>query len=68
MTLDGGAMLTLTIETENDAFQPEPAEEVARILEEVAARIRADGAIRSPMPLRDVNGTRVGTLEEVTDA
>jgi hypothetical protein len=58
-------MLALTLETDNAAFEDAPAEEVARIFEALAARLRAEGSLPSetPWPIRDLNGNRVGSLE-----
>jgi hypothetical protein len=48
---------TLTIETSNDAFQPDPEAEIARILRETARRV-VNGNYAGR--LIDVNGNRVG--------
>lgn len=55
-------MFTLTIDTDNAAFDDDPGAEVARILRSVADRVDAD---LGPGPLlggaaRDVNGKTVG--------
>lgn len=53
------ARFTLTIDTDNAAFDPDPAPEVARILRQTADRVEAgvtSGAAR------DINGNRVGTF------
>ncbi len=50
-------MFTLTIRTDNAAFRDDYNTEIARILEEVADRVR-DGAISGAC--RDVNGNTVG--------
>jgi len=56
--------LTVTIETDNDAFQPDPAPELADILTSFAQRIDKNGINRSDrFPLRDVNGNTVGFAE-----
>jgi hypothetical protein len=61
-------MLSLNIETENDAFQGNEAEEVARILETLAARLRSEGSLPSGIwPLFDLNGNRVGLFALVPD-
>jgi len=52
--------ITITIETENAAFDPDPEVEVARILKDLATKLD-----RSELPdeLRDYNGNKVGTVE-----
>lgn len=54
-------MFTLTIRTDNDAFQDAPAMEVARILRQEADRLE-DGAYDVPKfrTVFDVNGNDVG--------
>lgn len=53
-------MFTLTIETENAAFEGDAApDEVARILRELARAIQENG-FAFPTGLRDVNGNRCG--------
>ncbi len=57
-------MFTLTINTDNEAFTPEPGAEVARILRVIADRVeagRTDGAAM------DVNGNRVGSFAILPD-
>lgn len=49
---------TLTIETDNAAFDDEPRYEVARILRDAADAYAYNG--ETAWPLRDVNGNRVG--------
>ncbi len=53
-------MFTLTIETRNQAFDPDPFPEVARIL-----RVLADDfdAGLEPALLYDINGNSVGSCE-----
>lgn len=54
----------ITIDTENDAFYPTPCEEIARILEKLAAQIREHGQMQSEsFRLYDYNGNRVGAAE-----
>ncbi|KXS55004.1 MAG: hypothetical protein AWU57_600 [Marinobacter sp. T13-3] len=53
---------TLTIKTDNAAFE-EPAQEVARMLRELADRIDRDSELPDVLPLRDLNGNRVGQAE-----
>lgn len=50
-------MFKLTIETGNDAFADEPNEELARLLEKAAQRLRS-GYVSDT--LRDSNGNTVG--------
>jgi hypothetical protein len=60
------AKLNITIELDNDAFQPEPGPEVARILEDLADTFRDTLVIapRGPEPLsiRDINGNTCGEV------
>ena len=51
-------MLKLFIETDNAAFADQPATELARILRALADRIERDP--ESYIPLRDINGNKVG--------
>lgn len=53
--------MILTIELDNDAFQPDPCFEVARILRNTADEIEASGYIAGR--LRDINGNPVGTVD-----
>jgi hypothetical protein len=53
-------MFTLTIETDNDAFDADPREEVARLLEVTAAKLRAG---HEEGRCVDSNGNRVGRFE-----
>lgn len=67
-------MLTITIDTSNDAFADNPAPEVARILRRLAERLE-DGALGDPIGrvfhpafgygarLYDVNGNTCGDVE-----
>lgn len=48
------------INCDNDAFQPEAAEETANILEEVARRIKNQGQLHGAV--HDLNGNAVGTF------
>jgi|GEM_PF-1334871 len=55
-------MLTIELATDNDAFTPDPAPEVARILADLAQRVaRGDLRDGDAFPLRDVNGNRCGS-------
>lgn len=51
---------TLSIDTDNDAFTPDPGPEVARILAKLAEHV-ADSGANNAGTLRDVNGNLVGT-------
>lgn len=51
-------MFTLTIDTSNDAFQPDPGPEVGRLLRQVVHEVEAGYDAR---PLRDENGNTVGS-------
>ena len=58
--------LIITIDTSNAAFDPNPAIEVARILENWAMKIGEEGhPFWQPeeIALRDVNGNTVGKVE-----
>lgn len=60
----------IEIDTENDAFKPNPAREVARILHSESQRMKIDG-LRKKI-LQDVNGnvigfTRITTTEKEDD-
>ena len=52
--------LTITINTENDAFEDNLQEEISRILHELADKIESGSC---PMTLRDINGNHVGVIE-----
>lgn len=52
-------MFRLTIDVDNDAFHPDPSNEIARLLREAAEQIERDSK-PSGMSLRDINGNRVG--------
>lgn len=54
-------MFTLAIDTGNDAFHPDAGPEVARILEELAKKLREEGPLELSN-LRDLNGNTVGTV------
>lgn len=53
-------MFNLTLRTDNDAFQPEPNLEVARILREIANKVEREGAIGLFQTIFDSNGNDVG--------
>ena len=60
------AQLTVTLELDSAAFDPEPGPEVARILEYLADTFRDTLVIapRGPEPLavRDINGNTIGQV------
>ena len=49
-------MFTLTIKTENAAFEEDPRGEIARILEEVVTKIHKG---EEPSRINDINGNSV---------
>lgn len=51
----------LTIETGNDAFYPEPRDEIFRILQKLSARVIAGDPMTGT--ILDVNGNDVGYYE-----
>ena len=57
--------MTINLQMDNAAFDPDKWEEVARILQGIAARISKDNL---PYVLIDINGQSVGTIiyDEVT--
>ena len=57
-------MMRITIKTENDAFQPYPYAEVARVLRELADKLDPVGMPSNDevWTLRDINGNTVGTV------
>jgi hypothetical protein len=60
--------ITITIQTDNEAFQPDPAAEVARILNKyfVDPLDRVDLEYITGLKLRDINGNTVGSVS-ITD-
>ena len=55
-------MLSIVIHTDNAAFDPDPIPELRRLLVEIAARL-PDGMFEGqPLPVRDINGTTVGSF------
>ena len=59
-------MFTLEIETENDAFTGDPTLEIARILTDVASKLRSwHSEEYEEHWLRDVNGNKVGRWQLV---
>lgn len=55
------ATFTVSIDTDNAAFERDEATEVARILHDVADQVARSGMWRERKPLRDINGNAVGT-------
>lgn len=56
-------MITITIETDNAAFDESPEVEVARILRKLADRVTTSGLDGDViLPLKDLNGNSVGEL------
>jgi len=51
---------TLSIDTDNAAFEPDEAEEIARILRALANRITREGLSGFFETIHDVNGNDVG--------
>lgn len=51
---------TLNLSTENSAFEPDPAPELARILRAVAERIERGDEIGQFLTIHDANGNDVG--------
>lgn len=61
--------ILIKIDTENDAFQPDPAPETARILEGIVKRIREGFMVNQFLgmglegyTLRDLNGNKAGIM------
>ncbi len=54
--------ITITINTDNDAFQPHPEWELRRILDKFSNGLKYQGTINpgDTIPLHDINGGRVG--------
>ena len=52
--------MTITIETGNDAFEPDPSVELARILKKLAKGLEVSFA---PATIQDINGNTVGRIE-----
>ena len=59
--------VTVKINTDNDAFTPDPHREVCRILEALSTRIHTDGTLGDRIAVRDYNGNLVGSLEYQSD-
>ena len=54
----------LNINLNNDAFQPEPEEEIARILNGLIPKILERG-LSQKFILHDINGNRVGIARKI---
>jgi hypothetical protein len=61
--------LTITIDTDNDAFRPDPSSELARILRDLATQLNLLNAIEpctlvpmTELPVFDSNGNVVGEV------
>ena len=52
----------VSIVMENEIFEDNPATELGRILREIAKRVEAGHL--PPWPVMDVNGNRVGTVQD----
>lgn len=52
--------ITITIETENAAFENDLGYELGRILSELAEKVKNDNI---PSTLRDICGNSIGTIE-----
>jgi hypothetical protein len=57
-----GQVITITIQTDNAAFEDDPGREVARILRSVAGKF-SNGLDYNGKKLLDENGNKVGRLE-----
>ena len=63
------AKFMLEIDIDNDAFQPDPDIEIARLLHEAGMRVNGGMLGRkSRMGLRDSNGNTVGGYQIIEDA
>lgn len=58
---DHMSVLTIVIDLDNDAFQPDSESEVSRLLTLLAHRIERYG-VAGPKKILDVNGNTVGTV------
>jgi hypothetical protein len=63
--LEGATEFKLNINMENDTFVENPSEEVARILRDLADRIKGHSNFSKghSQPLRDINGNTVGGFD-----
>lgn len=56
-------MITITINTDNDAFQDDVCSEVAYILESLATNLLEEGEIALNRSVYDSNGNKIGTIK-----
>ena len=56
-------MFTLKIETDNDAFFPDPRPEVARILKLAASQVMQGDPEMEDRRVYDINGNKIGYWE-----
>lgn len=60
-------MLTITISTGGSAFEPTPEYELARLLRKCSSYLEAkaefEDSVGYEIPLMDINGNKVGTME-----
>lgn len=64
------SLVTMTLSTNNAAFDDDPAVEIARILRAVAQRLTMEGVDcieDDGMALRDFNGNTVGRITYMSD-
>lgn len=59
--------ITLTIQCDNAAFEPEPEYEIARILRELADKIESNVLEEISCGLHDINGNNVGNLHVINE-
>lgn len=52
--------ISITLKTDNAAFENDPAQEVSRILKTVIHKISQEKLPHDPMVLKDINGNAVG--------
>lgn len=56
--------MTITIHTQNAAFDADKGYELAAMLEKIAQKLRSEGTPEhgNPWPIMDTNGNRVGKV------
>ena len=59
-------MITININTANDAFQEDPWGEVASILESIATNMRNDQQLNH-FSIYDTNGNKCGFIKEISE-
>jgi len=57
-------LITIQIDTENDAFQDDPFGEIARLLDYIATHVQERYIL--PTKLYDINGNVCGSVKETT--